>query len=292
MAPEEGHEGQRKEPPAQKDEKSMHPVRGDSVDGIGWLELDRQGRESWGQQMQADDPQWQGSQIEELQADGPHIPEPPPQAQPTRSSTPERQQRPSERAIVTLKLDSMELPTFNGDLTTWEAFRDIFEYLVHKSTKLSNVVKFHQLCTHLSGMALDTIRGYTLMGANYEIAWADLKKRFDREDEIQDEYLMRFVTVPAITHRATCQALRQIVDTTNQMLRAMATFNVPTSTWDPFLTLIVESKLDEKTRMDWKHEKGPNSKPNITTMLGWLEERASELQMSTSDLMHSNRRRH
>lgn len=57
-------------------------------------------------------------------------------------------QQPTDRAIVQLKLDAIQLPFFNGDLTTWEAFRDLFEQLVDRSPKLSNTVKFHQLRSH------------------------------------------------------------------------------------------------------------------------------------------------
>lgn len=68
----------------------------------------------------------------------------------------------TERAIVQLKLDAIQLPFFSGDLTTWEAFRDLFDQLVDKSNKLSDTVKFHQLRSHLKGVAFDTIRGLEL----------------------------------------------------------------------------------------------------------------------------------
>lgn len=208
----------------------------------------------------------------------------PTQAEPEASVKPEKSE-PVERSVVTLKLDSIQLPYFDGDLTTWEAFRDMFEYLVDQSTKLSDTVKFHQLRSHLKGVAYDTIRGYQLSGINYRIAWNDVKKRFDREEEIIDEYMRKFLEVPPISHKATYANLSNIVDTTNQMLRALPHMGVEVSTWAPFVNLIIESKLDDDTRQDWKQHKGPDAKPNMKVLLDWLELRAIELQPSTSDRM-------
>lgn len=95
---------------------------------------------------------------------------------------------PKERAIITLKLDSITLPYFDSKLSDWVAFKDMFVYLVHKSAKLSDTLKFHQLRNHLRGVALDTIKGYQPIGKNYESAWADLVKRYDRKDELVEEY--------------------------------------------------------------------------------------------------------
>lgn len=194
---------------------------------------------------------------------------------------PAENSKPTERSIVTLKLDTVQLPDFSGDLTNWEAFRDMFEYLVDKSTKLSDIVKFHQLRSHLKGQAFDTIRGYQLTGANYKSAWSDVKRRYDRKEEIIDEYIRKFLEMSAIS-KANSTNLSHLVDTTNQMLRALPNLGVNVSTWDPFLHVILESKLDNKTQMDWKQKRGPHQKPNIVEFVDWLEIRAIELQPSVN----------
>lgn len=191
------------------------------------------------------------------------------------------QQDPPERAIVQLKLDTIELANFSGDLTEWEAFRDMFEYLVNKSNKLSDTVKFHQLRTHLKGEALSTISGYQFTGKNYQVAWADLKKRYDNEGAIANEYIRKFLNVPAITHKPTYESLSHIIDTCNQMLRALPPLGVQVSTWDPLVIFIIERKLDNNTRMNWRQERGVHYRYDTQALLNWLEERAIELHISS-----------
>lgn len=71
-------------------------------------------------------------------------------------------------SVVTapLRLEAINFPIFNGDLTEWSSFRDLFQYLIQNNNHLSDVVKFHQLRSKLRGPALDTIKGYQMTGAN------------------------------------------------------------------------------------------------------------------------------
>lgn len=186
-------------------------------------------------------------------------------------------------AVVQLKLDTIRIPYFNGDLTEWISFKDLFESLVHTNGTLSDTVKFHQLKNHLKGVALDTIRGYQTSGVNYKAAWNDLKKRFDRKNEIVQEYIRRFLEVPAILHKATYSNLRMIVDTTNQMLRALPGQGVAVKDWDPFINFIIDVKLDEDTRMEWKTHIGRKDKMTVKELLEFLETRAVEIQPTQGD---------
>lgn len=189
----------------------------------------------------------------------------------------------SSNSVVQLKLDTVSLPYFNGDLTEWSSFRDFYEYLVHKNKNLSDTLKFHQLRTHLRGTAFETIKGYQLIGSNYSAAWEDLKKRYDRKDDLIQEYIRRFLEVPAIFRRPTFNGLRAIVDGTNQMLRALPSLNVEVDNWDPFVNLIIITKLDEETRQEWKQKVGRNTSSTVRQLLDFLETRAVELQPTQGD---------
>lgn len=77
----------------------------------------------------------------------------------------------SSLTVMPLKLGPVELPTFNGNLTEWTAFKDLFEYLIHNNRQLTDILKFHQLRSKLRGPALETIKGYQITGRNYALAW-------------------------------------------------------------------------------------------------------------------------
>lgn len=183
-----------------------------------------------------------------------------------------------EQAVTSLKVGSVNMPTFSGSLEEWEAFRDLFEHLIHNSRKISNTVKFYQLRTHLKGAALDTIRGYQVTGTNYAAAWADLKKRYNRTDELIEEYIRRFFESKPVEHKPNFVVLRKIIDSTNQMLRALPNLGATVTNWDPIVNLIISSKLNEELRSEWAEKRERDNVKGTSDYLNFLERKAIELQ--------------
>lgn len=188
-----------------------------------------------------------------------------------------------DEPVIRLKLESIQLPYFSGDLTEWVAFKDLFVYLVHRNTTFSDTLKFHQLRTHVRGPPFEMIKGYQITGTNYRAAWEDLKRRYDKKDELMAEYIRKFLEVPPIIGKATFNKIRTIVDATNQMLRALPSLEISVENWDPFLVLILNMKMDEETRNDWKTKRGRTPDTNVADLLEFLETRAGELYPTQGD---------
>lgn len=180
--------------------------------------------------------------------------------------------------VVQLKLDRIQLPAFAGDWIEWNGFKDLFIALVHENKNLSDTVKFHQLRNHLKGQAAETIRGYKVTDINYKAAWKDLCVRYDRADPIIDEYIRKFFEMPIVPSNPNGQKLQIIIDGTNQLIRALPTFDVDVSSWDSILKFIIVSKLDEKTRNDWKQLIGREERVSLNRLLEFLETRAIQMQ--------------
>ena len=60
------------------------------------------------------------------------------------------------------KLPSIKLPIFGGELSEYESFMDQFEAQIGKRQDLEPVTKLHYLKSHLTGRALDLIKGVLL----------------------------------------------------------------------------------------------------------------------------------
>lgn len=189
--------------------------------------------------------------------------------------------------IIPFKLEKIELPIFNGELTEWQPFRDIYEALIHSNNRIGSTLKFHQLRSHLRGTALDTIKGYQLTEANYESAWDDVKNRYDRNDFIIHEYIKKFFEIPIISGRASVFKLQAIIDGTKQMLRALPAMGTKVDQWDPFVSFIILSKLDDETRKEWGQKIGKQGKTPLKTLLEFLEIKAIELQPSQSERLYN-----
>lgn len=189
----------------------------------------------------------------------------------------------ANKPVVQLKLDRLEIPTFNGNLIDWISFRDQFIDLVHGNNNLSTLIKFHLLRNHLKGSALETVNGYQFTAANYNAAWQDLLQRYDRTDHIIEEYIRKFLELSVLSANPHGSKYTQMIDTTNQMLRALPNWKIDVSTWDPWIKVMIVSKLDDHTRKLWIQEIKRKQQVPLKDLIEFLEIRALESQPTQGD---------
>lgn len=79
------------------------------------------------------------------------------------------------------RLPDLKIPRFRGDYSEWNNFKDLFNYLISKRTKMSNISKMKYLKTHLDGEPAKLINSYLLSGNNYEAALNALDKRYNNK---------------------------------------------------------------------------------------------------------------
>ena len=73
------------------------------------------------------------------------------------------------------KLPKLDLPSFTGDILTWQTFWESFETTVHLNPSLTNIQKFSYLKSQIHHEAAQCISGLSLTNANYEQAVILLK---------------------------------------------------------------------------------------------------------------------
>lgn len=182
-----------------------------------------------------------------------------------------------------LKFDKVELSIFSGDYTEWISFRDEFLQLVHKNPKLSEVVKFHQLKTHLKGIALDAINGFKLSAADYDAAWQTLVQRYDNDYRIVTEYIKKFYQLPVLGPNPSNGQFLQMVNKTNQLIRVLPTFGYDVSSWDPILMYNLLARLDSRSIAKWNDQIKKRQKIPLSELMEFLEVQAAEIVAESTD---------
>ena len=80
------------------------------------------------------------------------------------------------RRAPKVKLPKVELKRFDGQLTDWATFWDMFQSSVHKNAELTDIDQFNYLHSLLEGSAANAISGLSLTTANYSEAITILQK--------------------------------------------------------------------------------------------------------------------
>ena len=79
---------------------------------------------------------------------------------------------------VTIKLSTLKITTFNGDITTWQSFWDQYNSAIHSNNEINDRNKFNYLHSFLCEEARAIISGLAPTSSNYTTAVRHLQKRY------------------------------------------------------------------------------------------------------------------
>ena len=180
-----------------------------------------------------------------------------------------------------VKLPKLKVPTFNGDILNWRSFWEQFCVSVHNRPSLCDSEKLVYLQQSLKdGSAKGVIEGLSRSGDNYSEAIECLLARFDRPRLIHQTHVRSIVEVPALKE-GTGKELRRLHDTAQQHLRALKAMGCEPP--GPFVTSLLELKLDTDTMFEWqRHTQESSDVPHVSCLLEFLNLRAQASESSAS----------
>ncbi|KAK6750874.1 hypothetical protein RB195_002690 [Necator americanus] len=107
---------------------------------------------------------------------------------------------------MNVQLRKVELPTFDGDFSTYYDFWAKFKTAVHDNPSLSTAAKFIHLSSSLKGSAALVVQGYDITNpSNYHLAIEALRRRYDRPQFTHNFFLQKLENLPASSAAASSQ---------------------------------------------------------------------------------------
>ncbi|XP_054734809.1 uncharacterized protein LOC129242278 [Anastrepha obliqua] len=195
--------------------------------------------------------------------------------------------KPSQSAVMSVrecevKLEPLAIPTFDGTMQNWLAFKDVFELLVH-NTDYPEAYKLGKLRQAVSASAVPLVG--SVYSGGYADLWKALKERFDNRRQLAETHVSRSLNIKPTTED-TPTALLFIVDTVHESLRALHVMGLPVAEWDAVVVPIIVSKLPITTQREWNMSCSPTEIPSLDELLTFLGQRAHSL--STTVVTWSN----
>jgi hypothetical protein len=94
------------------------------------------------------------------------------------------------------RLPKLNLPTFSGNLLTWNTFWDSLNVAVNANPNLEGFKKFNYLRAQLSGDAARAIAGFPLTNNNYKQDVDLLKTKFGEPQKIIKNHMQALLNLP------------------------------------------------------------------------------------------------
>lgn len=178
----------------------------------------------------------------------------------------------------TAELPKIKIPDFDGAITKWKVFYELFNQVIHQNTSLGNAAKMHFLKTYVKGEAARLINHLPSTAENYDSAYKILIARYENTRILLGKLLDTLLEFPPIESES-CKSLKQLHDTVFECLAAIGNLNVETQNWDALITHILAKKLDNETRKGYECQlKNPKEPQKTDDLLKYIEARFMALE--------------
>lgn len=199
-------------------------------------------------------------------------------APPTPPATGNTNAQPSASSpLANVKLPTITLPEFDGDFNGWLTFHDTFVSMIHTSTEISCVQKFHYLRAALKGEAANLIQSITITANNYPVAWDTLVQRYSNKVLLRKKHIRALLKYPKIPNNSV-EALHKIVDEFQRHTKVLEQLGEPVAQFSSMLMEILEDKLDDASLSAWEESISSDEQPTYDKMIEYLQKRARVLE--------------
>ena len=90
-----------------------------------------------------------------------------------------------------------EVSVFDGDYSSWSTFRDLFTAIYINNNRLCGVEKLCYLFQKTSGDARVVNRNSSIVEGNFEIAWENLRTRYENKRVLFNKQLHNLYSMQA-----------------------------------------------------------------------------------------------
>lgn len=179
--------------------------------------------------------------------------------------------------ISGVKLPTISLPQFDGDLNDWLTFHDSFNSLIHSASEIPCIQKFQYLRSALKGDALKLIESLTITANNYGIAWESLLNRYSNKYLLKKKHLQAITSQPKAIGKSVI-TLRAVVEDFQRHVKILAQLNEPTAQWSSLLVQLLCSRIDEQILNDWEEFISADGDPTYTNLIEFLTKKIRTME--------------
>ena len=149
-----------------------------------------------------------------------------------------------------VKLPKLEIVKFRGDYTKWQSFIDRFKAAIHSSETLSNIDKINYLQCYVTGDALNTIEGLSLMNDNYIKALELLEDRYGNKQSIIAAHTKNLLKLQRVESNLDVISLRRLYDDVQAQVRSLQSLGITEENYGTFLALIILELLPHEVQLN------------------------------------------
>ncbi|XP_059225803.1 uncharacterized protein LOC131997935 [Stomoxys calcitrans] len=161
---------------------------------------------------------------------------------------------PTQQASVqpsNFHLPACDTESFRGDYQSWPSFRDMFSAIYVNNSSLSKVQKLFHLRKKTEGEAHDIVKKCPLTNNGFDIAWSNLKDRFENKRMLVHSQLRILFNLSTITTESS-EDIKCLQRDINSCISSLKLYDIDVSSWDAIFVFVCSTKLPRVTLSLWE----------------------------------------
>lgn len=189
-----------------------------------------------------------------------------------------------------IQLERIKLTNFSGEQADWSEWRAMFDCLVHNNEQLNETQKFHYLKKSIDGAAKSILKGWQVIGPNYQSAYEAIVLVFENKYRMTMAHLNELFKIPALQQESFA-GLRNMIDTTNRVMRQLQVAGSPVESWDHVIVFALIVRMPPRTVSYWENSNDLKEMPKVKEVLDFLEKRArSQVNLNQTSAQGNNQK--
>jgi hypothetical protein len=180
--------------------------------------------------------------------------------------------------VPKIKLPTIEIPKFGGQITEFKHFYDTFNSLIINNQALDDVQKFHYLLSSVINEAHQLIQNIPVTHQKFHVAWNLLCDRYNNERLIAAAHVKLFLSLPVINKESSAD-LRALINQFQSNLNAIKALNLNIPLHEVLLSQILIEHVDEVTRNQWEMKAVSQGITELEAIIKFLEGKCQVLEL-------------
>jgi len=177
-----------------------------------------------------------------------------------------------------IKLPTIEIPKFGGQITDFKHFYDTFNSLIINNQALDDVQKFHYLLSSVTNEAHQLIQNLPVTQQNFHVAWNLLCDRYNNECLIAAAHVKSLLLLPVI-NKESATDLRALINQFQSNLNAIKALDLSIPLHEVLLSQILIEHVDEITRKQWEMMAVSQGITELEAIIKFLEGKCQALEL-------------
>ena len=156
------------------------------------------------------------------------------------------------KAKPDVKLEKLTLPSFNGDILSFQAFWESFNSRVDSNPNLNAIDKFDYLRNCCQGKATDVLESFPRTAAGYDLALTTLKRRFGRLAPVINLRLTKLVELKPLDDHCNTSELRNMLDKMLVHVRSLLSLGLHKKGGSEWIGPLLIARLPPRLRVRWE----------------------------------------